>query len=185
MIRTERLLLRAWRDDDLASFAALNADPEVMRYFLGTLDRAQSDALAGRIRSLLDANGCGLWAIEVADASSPLDGRFIGFTGLVHQDFPAQFTPAIEVGWRLSREAWGQGYATEAAREALRVGFEEHGLAEIVSMTAEGNIRSRAVMERIGMSHDPTDDFDHPGVPVGNALRRHVLYRVVNPARGK
>jgi ribosomal-protein-alanine N-acetyltransferase len=105
-------------------------------------------------------------------------GEFVGFTGLAVTEFEAHFTPAVEVGWRLARSAWGNGYATEAARAALSFGFEEAGLNEVVSFTAPANRRSRAVMERIGMSRDPRDDFDHPGLPGGHPLRPHVLYRV-------
>ncbi len=172
MIRTDRLLLRQWHTDDLEPFAALNADPEVMRYFPSVLDRARSDALAERARSHLEEHGWGLWAVETDDHG------FIGFVGLVRQDFPAHFTPAIEVGWRLTRDAWGHGYATEAALAAVRFGFDQLALDEIVSMTAVGNIRSRSVMERLGMTRDPADDFDHPRVPLGHPIRAHVLYRV-------
>ncbi|HEV7956982.1 MAG: acetyltransferase, family protein [Microbacteriaceae bacterium] len=178
MIRTERLLLRQWTDDDLDPFAQLNADPEVMRHFPAPLARPQSDVLAAVIRSRLDRDGWGLWAVEVTDATSPLKGHFIGFTGLTRQTFPAHFTPAIEVGWRLARHAWGNGFATEAARAAIAHGFTRLGLNEIVSMAALGNIRSRAVMERLGMTHDPGDDFEHPQVPQGSPLRAHVLYRL-------
>lgn len=173
MIETERLLLRPWRDDDREPFAALNADPEVMEFFPAPLVREESDALVTRIRGHFDEHGYGLWALEVRNS-----GRFAGFTGLLQQTFPAHFTPAVEVGWRLDRRAWGRGYASEAARAAITHGFDEVGLDEIVSMTAIANTRSRRVMERIGMSHDPDDDFDHPYVADGSPLRRHVLYRI-------
>ncbi len=181
MLTTDRLLLRDWTTDDLAPFADLNADPDVMRYFPAPLDRAASDALARRIRDRLTRSGWGLWAVEVADPGSELDGEFIGFTGLIRQDFAAHFTPAIEVGWRLRRAAWGHGYATEAARAVLHHGFVDRGFDEIVSMTARGNARSRAVMERLGMTRDPADDFDHPSVPADSDLVRHVLYRLPRP----
>jgi RimJ/RimL family protein N-acetyltransferase len=170
---TERLHLRRWREADRAPFAALNADPEVMEFFPSTLDSAASDAFADRIAQHVDEHGWGLWAVEVRET-----GRFIGFAGLAVPRFEARFTPAVEVGWRLSRDAWGFGYATEAARAAVAVGFAELGLTEIVSFTAVGNVRSRAVMERIGMTHDPADDFDHPALPAGHRLQRHVLYRL-------
>lgn len=175
MIETERLLLRTWRDDDREPFAALNADSAVMEFFPAPLDRAESDALAGRIRDHFGEHGFGLWALEVRET-----GEFVGFTGLVWQTFPAHFTPAVEVGWRLARRAWAKGYATEAARAALGHGFAVVGLDEIVSMAAVGNTRSRRVMERIGMTRDPDDDFDHPNVDAASPLRRHVLYRVTD-----
>jgi ribosomal-protein-alanine N-acetyltransferase len=170
------LLLRGWREDDRAPFAALNADPEVMQHFPATLSRAESDALVDRIDAMFAEHGFGLWAVEVRAS-----GEFIGFVGLAAWDFEAHFTPAVEVGWRLARSSWGHGYATEAAREAVTFGFDEAGLDEIVSFTSPGNTRSRAVMERLGMTRDPADDFDHPRLPVGHPLRRHVLYRLPRP----
>jgi ribosomal-protein-alanine N-acetyltransferase len=172
-LTTPRLELRRWREDDLDAFAAINADPAVMEHFPGTLSRGQSDELVEKIEGGFEANGFGLWALEVRAT-----GEFIGFTGLAVPGFEAQFTPAVEIGWRLARSAWGNGYATEAALAALRFGFEGAGLDEIVSFTTLANHRSRAVMERIGMSHNPGDDFDHPGLPEGHPLRLHVLYRV-------
>jgi RimJ/RimL family protein N-acetyltransferase len=172
-LRTERLLLRQWRDEDLEPFAELNADPETMRYFPARRTREESDAFAESIRRHLADEGWGLWAVEVAAGVS-----FIGFVGLARPRFEEHFTPAVEVGWRLGREHWGHGYATEAGRAALAYGFEELGLEEIVSFTSELNAPSRRVMERLGMSHDPADDFEHPGVPVGHPLRPHVLYRL-------
>ncbi len=171
-LSTPRLTLRQWRSDDLEPFAALNADPEVMRFFPAALSREESDALATRARVGIDKRGWGLWAVEVAESSA-----FIGFVGLAEPRFDAHFTPAVEVGWRLARSAWGKGYATEAGRAAVEHGFDELGLREIVSLTAVLNERSRRVMERLGMSHDPADDFDHPSVLVG-PLRPHVLYRL-------
>jgi ribosomal-protein-alanine N-acetyltransferase len=173
---TERLIMRAWRDDDLAPFAALNADPVVMEHFPSTLTRQESDALVTRITAQLETLGYGLWALEVRET-----GRFIGFTGLALQTFPAAFTPAVEVGWRLEQAAWGSGYATEAALAALDYGFDVAGLDEIVSMTTKTNLRSQRVMRRIGMTHDPADDFDHPNVPEGHRVRPHVLYRITRP----
>jgi ribosomal-protein-alanine N-acetyltransferase len=173
MPETERLLLRRWRDDDRAPFAALNADPEVMRHFPARLSREESDALIDRAEQHFERHGYGLWALERRDT-----GAFIGFTGLAVPRFEAHFTPAVEVGWRLARSAWGAGYASEAARAALAVGFGKAGLEQIVSFTVPANTRSRAVMTRIGMTHDPRDDFDHPGLPEGHPLRPHVLYRI-------
>ena len=173
MPTTPRLLLRRWRREDREPFAALNADPEVMRHFRAPLDRAASDAFVDRIEASFDELGYGLWAVEVV-----ADGRFIGFTGLARHTFPAPFTPCVEVGWRLARDAWGHGYATEAARAALDVGFGELRLAEIVSMTAASNVRSQAVMRRLGMTRDAADDFAHPSLPEDHPLRPHVLYRI-------
>lgn len=172
-LRTERLWLRNWRKEDFEPFAALNADPEVMAHFPSTLDRTQSDDLALRIAADLEARHWGLWAVEVAG-----ERTFIGFVGLAEATFEAAFTPAVEVGWRLARRAWGNGYATEGARAALDLAFTELGLPEVVSFTSTGNRRSRAVMERLGMHRDPSDDFQHPRVPEGSTLRHHVLYRL-------
>lgn len=172
-LETARLSLRRWEREDREPFAVLNADPEVMEYFPATLSRAESDALADRIEADIERRGFGLWAVEVRDGAG-----FIGFVGLDVPSFEADFTPAVEVGWRLARHAWGHGYATEAARAALAHGFGSLGLGEIVAMTAVGNRRSRAVMERLGMTCDGGDDFEHPGVPPGHRLRPHVLYRL-------
>ena len=172
-IRTERLLLRGWRAGDRAPFAALNGDPVVMEHFPGTLDTAESDEMADRIEEFFAEHGFGLWAVEVPGVSD-----FVGFVGLSIPRFETHFTPCVEIGWRLAREHWGRGYAPEAARAALRFGFERAGLAEIVSFTVPGNLKSRRVMEKIGMHRDPADDFDHPFLPPGHALRRHVLYRL-------
>lgn len=171
--RTERLILRGWRDADREPFAALNADPLAMEHFPSTMTRAESDAFAGRADAALRQRGWGLWAVEVAGGAP-----FIGAVGLNEVRFDAPFTPAVEVLWRLLPAYWGHGYATEAAREALAVGFGELGLAEIVSFTIPANHRSRAVMGRLGMRRDPTGDFDHPNLPDGHPMRRHVLYRL-------
>lgn len=175
-VTTARLLLRGWRESDRDPFAAMNADPEVARYLPTPLDRASSDALVDRMVAHWVEHGFGLWAVERHD-----DGAFLGFTGLYRPAFEAHFTPAVEVGWRLAREAWGQGFATEAARAALEFGFETIGLAEIVSFTVPDNERSRRVMERLGMTRDPAEDFDHPRLAPGHPLRRHVLYRLARP----
>jgi RimJ/RimL family protein N-acetyltransferase len=172
-LRTQRLLLRQWRDEDFDPFAALNADPETMRYFPQAPSREQSDALAEHSRRQISEHGWGLWAVEVVGGAS-----FVGFVGLARPSFEEHFTPAVEVGWRLAREHWGHGYATEAGRAALAYGFEELGLEEIVSFTSELNEPSWRVMERIGMSHDPADDFEHPRIAPGHPLRPHVLYRL-------
>ncbi len=172
-LQTARLRLRAWRDTDLAPYAALNADPEVRRWFPGMIGRAESDAQAARLQAHIDAHGFGFWAAETRD-----DRAFLGFVGLQHVAFTAPFTPAIEIGWRLARQHWNHGYATEAARAALAHAFGPLDIAEIVSFTVPGNLASRRVMDRIGMHHHPSGDFDHPGVAEGPPLRRHVLYRI-------
>ena len=174
---TARLRLRGWRDEDLAEFAALNADPQVMEHLPSVLSRAESDALAARIRAELAERGFGLWALEVSGAAP-----FVGFTGLAVPRFRAHFTPCVEIGWRIAREHWGRGYATEAARAALAFGFERVGLDQVVSFTAAGNAPSRRVMEKLGMTRDPADDFDHPALAPGHPLRRHVLYRIRSAA---
>lgn len=175
-LTTERLRLRGWRPPDREPFAALNSDLEVMRHFPAPLDRGRSDALADVADAALRRHGWGLWAVERRTS-----GDFLGMVGLAPVGFEAAFTPAVEVGWRLARSEWGHGYATEAARAAVAFAFGELGLDEVVSFTATGNARSRAVMERLGMTYDPADDFDHPNVSEGHPLRRHVLYRLLNP----
>jgi ribosomal-protein-alanine N-acetyltransferase len=172
-LRTERLLLRRWREEDRAPFAALNADPAVMEFFPDPLVREESDALAERIEREFERHGFGLWALELRGS-----GEFIGLAGLAVPPFEAHFMPAVEVGWRLARPAWGNGYATEAGRASLAHGFGELGLEQVVSMTAVANARSRAVMERLGMTRDPADDFEFPTLPPGDPLRPHVLYRI-------
>jgi RimJ/RimL family protein N-acetyltransferase len=171
VIRTARLVLREWRDADRDDWAAMNADPEVMEFFPATLDRARADAAFDRLSAGVATRGWGLWAVEH-------EGRFLGFTGLNPVGFEAAFTPATEIGWRLRRDVWGLGLATEAARAVVAYAFDDLGIPQLVSFTSVGNARSRAVMERLGMTHDPADDFDNPNVAVGSPLRRHVLYRL-------
>ena len=172
-LRTERLVLRAWDDGDLAPFADMNADPEVMRHFPAPLTREQSDEMVGRLWARAAQGRPSLWAVEV-----PGIARFIGFVGLLEPSFDASFTPCVEVGWGLARAHWGKGYAPEGATAALSWGFEEAGLDEVVSFTVPANTSSRRVMEKLGMHRDPAEDFDHPNLPVGHPLRRHVLYRL-------
>jgi RimJ/RimL family protein N-acetyltransferase len=172
-IRTPRLILRCWRPEDRAPFAALNADPAVMEHFPSTLSRTESDALADRIESHFAKHGFGLWAVEIHGVAP-----FAGFIGLSVPAFETHFTPCVEVGWRLARAHWGKGYATEGASATLRFGFERLGLNEIVSFTVPANTPSRRVMERIGVRHSPADDFDHPSLPAGHPMQRHVLYRL-------
>jgi RimJ/RimL family protein N-acetyltransferase len=176
-LRTERLLLRPWRDEDLAPFAALNADPVVMEHFPGRLTRQESDLMVERIGVRFAETGLYLWAVEVPGVEP-----FIGYVGLSAPAFDAAFTPCVEVGWRLDREAWGKGYATEAGRTVVADGFDRLGLEGIVSFTTISNRRSQRVMQRLGMTRDPAEDFDHPNLPPGHPLRHHVLYRLARPA---
>lgn len=169
-MNTERLTLRQWRDDDLPHFAALNADPGVMRYFPAPLNAEDSDHMAARCRDLIAARGWGLWAVEERASR-----RFIGFVGLHEPDSDLPFAPCVEIGWRLAREHWGKGYATEAAERALRYAFVTLALDEVVSFTAVGNLPSRAVMERLGFTNTH-DNFAHPAIALDDPLSEHVLY---------
>jgi 3-dehydroquinate dehydratase/shikimate dehydrogenase len=173
IIRTDRLVLRQWKQEDLEPFSSLNADPKVMEYFPGLKTKEESDHSVSLMSGHIKKCGWGFWAASLAEA-----GEFIGFIGLEDVHFKTDFTPAVEIGWRLAFKYWGKGYATEGALASLRYGFETLKLDEIVSFTAVGNMRSRAVMERIGMRHDSKGDFDHPKLSEGHPLRRHVLYRV-------
>jgi len=169
-LETPRLILRRWRDEDRAPFAVLNADPVVMEHFVNPLTRQDSDDFVDRIEAHFDERGFGLWAVEVKAS-----GDFAGFVGL----WPPNWDPSLtEIGWRLAKEHWGHGYATEGATITTVDGFARLGLDEIVSFTSVDNIRSQRVMQKIGMTRDPADDFDHPNVPEGHRLRRHVLYRL-------
>jgi RimJ/RimL family protein N-acetyltransferase len=172
-VETPRLKLRDWIDADAEPYAAINADPRVMEFFPAALTREQSDVQMAGIRAFMRDHGYGLYAAE-----EKATGRFIGFIGLSHPSFEAHFTPAVEIGWRLAREAWGEGYATEGARAVVAHAFGPLGLGALVSFTAEWNRPSRRVMEKIGMTHDPADDFQHPRLPTGHKLSRHVLYRL-------
>jgi RimJ/RimL family protein N-acetyltransferase len=171
-LTTERLRLRAWRAEDREPFAALNADPVVMEHFPALLTREQSDAFVDRIVRRMAEQGYGLWAAEIRET-----GRFIGFIGLNPAPDALPVAPATEVGWRLAREFWGQGYAPEGARAAVDFAFGTLGLPEIVSFTTTVNTRSQRVMQKLGMTHDPADDFDHPNHPDWPE-RRHLLYRL-------
>lgn len=171
-LETARLRLRDWRDEDREPFAALNADARVMEYFLSTQSRAASDASIDRWQSEIASRGWSNWAVERIDT-----GTFIGFVGLSMPVRTLPFTPCVEVGWRLAHAHWHRGFASEAATRALRFGFEEIGLDAIVSFTSKTNLRSRAVMERIGLV-DTHEDFDHPALPEGHAMRPHCLYRI-------
>jgi RimJ/RimL family protein N-acetyltransferase len=171
-ITTQRLHLRQWSDADREPYAAMNADPVVMRFFAGTLPREASDRDIDAWRAQLDDRGWSNWAVEIREG-----GRFIGFTGLSIPGRALPFMPCVELGYRLAREHWGKGYATEGAKAALRVGFELLCLDEIVSFTSLVNLPSRAVMERVGMAN-ANEDFDHPALPEGSELRKHCLYRL-------
>lgn len=172
-LRTKRLRLRQWRDDDLDAWAALNADPEVREHFAGVLTRAESEAAMVRYRQHFAREGFGLWAVETADVP------FIGFTGLARPPF---MPDVVEIGWRLARAHWGRGYATEAARAAARHGFEVLGLDEIVAFVVPANAASQQVMAKLGMTRDPSADFAHPIVPADHRLSHHWLFRLSRAA---
>jgi RimJ/RimL family protein N-acetyltransferase len=174
---TERLILRRWRESDRAPFVRLNADPEVMEFFPTLLSADQTNWMLARIAEQEQLNGFTLWAAELRET-----GEFTGFIGLAVPGFEAHFTPCVEVGWRLAAKHWGKGLATEGARAALRLGFEVYGLDEIVAMTVPDNSRSRRVMEKLGMTRNAAEDFDHPRLPEGHPLRRHLLYRITRVA---
>ncbi|MDP1630705.1 MAG: GNAT family N-acetyltransferase [Caulobacter sp.] len=176
MIETPRLILRGWREADLEPWAALNADPEVMRHFPTTYSRVESDAMAAVNQTHIEQHGFGLWAVERRD-----DGAFLGFTGLMTLRESNPLAPGVEAGWRLARHAWGQGYATEAARAALDFGFTRLALATIVAFTAAPNLPSQAVMGRLAMIRRPDLDFDHPAVPEGHVLRPHRVWSAAAP----
>jgi RimJ/RimL family protein N-acetyltransferase len=172
-LRSARTLLRAWRDDDLPAWVAMNADPEVRRYFSSVQTEPEALAEAGRARANLARRGWGMWALEIP-------GRlpFAGMVGLNVPAFEASFMPVVEMGWRLPKAAWGQGWASEAAAAAAAFGFDVLGLEELVAFTTVSNEPSRRVMTRLGMQHDPAEDFDHPTVPEGHPYRKHTLYRL-------
>lgn len=175
-IRTDRLHLRRWLPGDREPFARMNADPRVMEFFPGALSREESDALVDRIEAHFQRHGFGIWAVEIRGITA-----FAGFIGISVPSFKAHFMPCVEIGWRLAAEHWNRGYASEGARAVLEFGFRSLLLTEIVSFTVPANIRSRRIMEKIGMAHSASDDFDHPALPEGHPLRRHVLYRISRP----
>lgn len=172
-IITPRLILRQWQDSDFGPFAAMNADQQVMEFFPSVLTREKSDEMAIRCRDLITERGWGIWAVELRET-----GEFIGFVGLHTPGYDLPFTPCIEIGWRLRADTWGQGYCTEAARAALDAGFNQLGLNEIVAFTALPNVRSQAVMKKLGMACDPKENFMHPALEEGHGLREHCLYRL-------
>jgi RimJ/RimL family protein N-acetyltransferase len=177
MIETERLILRPWRDADREPFSRITADPRVMEFFPAVLTREESDALVDRCDAHYREHGFTYFVAELRAT-----GELIGFLGLAHTPLP-HLIPLVEIGWRLAFEHWNRGLATEGARAALCYGFEQLTLPEIVAFTVPANVRSRRVMEKLGMTRDPADDFDHPRIPVGNPLQRHVLYRISAPRR--
>jgi RimJ/RimL family protein N-acetyltransferase len=172
-IQTDRLLLRRWLPSDREPYAALNADPRVVEFFPTALSRTESDAQVDRIEAHFQQHGFGLWAVEI-----PGICPFAGFIGISIPRFEAAFTPCVEIGWRLAAAHWNRGYATEGAKAAAAFAFNCLKLKEIVSYTVPTNTRSRGVMEKIGMTHSPSDDFDYPLLPEGHPMRRHVLYRL-------
>lgn len=172
-LRGTRVLLRAWKDSDLAPFSAMNADPEVMQHFPAILSRSESDQFVARIPEYFEQHGFGLWALEI-----PGEFPFAGFVGLLRVSFDAHFTPAVEIAWRLTRSAWGKSYATEAAQCVLKYAFEVEQLQEVVSFTVPANLRSQAVMQRLSMHTKAEDNFEHPKLPSGHPLREHVLYKL-------
>jgi len=174
-LKTKRLILRPWKEEDLEPFARLNADPRVMEYLPTVLTKKQSEATLKSSQAHIEKYGWGKWAVTLLDT-----GELIGRIGLGEVDFQANFTANIELGYRLAFEHWGKGYASEGAAECLKFGFETLNLSEIVSFTAIQNMRSRRIMEKVGMYHDSKGDFDHPQLPEGHPLRRYVLYRIKN-----
>jgi ribosomal-protein-alanine N-acetyltransferase len=172
-VRTDRLVLRGWTAGDRIALAAMNADPRVMEFIGEPMTPEQSEAFAVRIEAKFAEQGFGFWAVELVGVVP-----FIGLVGLNVPSFDAPFMPAVEIGWRLGADHWGRGYASEAADAALRFGFDVMGLEEIVAFTAASNVRSQRVMERLGMTRNPRDDFEHPSLPAGSPLRPHVLYRI-------
>jgi len=173
VLRTERLLLRRWTEEDRAPLAQMTADPEVMRYRFAPLSRAESDRMIDETEASFERDGFGLWAVERIDNT-----RLVGYIGFGYSDFDAPFCPAVDVGWTLARDAWGQGYATEGARAAMDYAFDDLGLDQVVAHTTHLNERSQAVMRRLGMHHDQRDDFDAPWYEPGHPRRRFVLYRI-------
>ena len=173
VINTKRLIIRPWREEDLEPFAKMNADPRVMEFFPKTLSREESDLMAKKRMAEIEEQGWGIWAVSVKNFAP-----FIGFIGIAPVSFTAHFTPAVEIGWRLAYDFWGQGYALEGAQAALQFGFKTVQLSEIVSFAVTANLRSRKLMEKLGMHRNPKEDFEHPRIEDGHPLRKHVLYRI-------
>lgn len=174
VIKTERLILRPWMESDLEPFALMNADPRVREYFFTLLTNEESNSSAADFQKGIEERGWGLWAAALIDDPT----EFMGFIGIAPTNFVAHFTPAVEIGWRLAYKFWGKGYATEGASAALKYGFETIGLDEIVACTTSENRRSQNVMKKLKTHYNPEDDFDHPRVPPGHKLTKHILYRI-------
>jgi RimJ/RimL family protein N-acetyltransferase len=172
-LTTERLLLRGWLEADRQPFHALNADPRVMEFYPATLTAEQTDAMIIRIQNHIERHAFGLYAVELRES-----GAFIGYVGLNTPSFDEHFMPAVEIGWRIAFDFWGRGLATEGARAVVQYAFQTLKLPGLVSFAVPANQRSRRVMDKLGMIHDPAGDFGHPELPVGHSLRRHVLYRL-------
>ena len=177
MIETERLILRAWRDADVAPFHAMGNDPAVMRYLGPAMTLADARSTADRHNAFIASHGHCFWAVERKD-----DGAFLGFCGIKPGPAGTPIHDKMEIGWRLRRDAWGQGYAKEAAAASLTWGWANTGAPEILAMTVRANTRSWGLMERLGMTRDPAADFDHPAEPIGGPLRPHIIYRIARPA---
>ena len=176
MLQTPRLLLRPWQESDREPFQRINADPRVMEFFAAPLSPEESDRTIHRSQAHIAQHRFGFFAAELRAT-----GEFIGFIGMSHVPFQAHFTPCVEIGWRLAAAHWNRGFATEGARRCLCYALQELALPEVVAFTVPVNLRSRRVMEKLGMSRSPADDFQHPRLPEGHPLRPHVLYRVANP----
>lgn len=176
ILETDRLILRRWRKADRAPFARMNADPRVMEFMPAILSVEESGRRIDRIEEHFEQHGFGLCAVELHR-----DHSFIGYVGLSIPSFKESFTPCVEIGWRLSADHWGQGLATEGAQSIVRYAFEVKGIEDLVSFTVPDNLRSRRVMEKLGMTRNLEEDFDHPNLPEGHPLRRHVLYRLQRP----
>jgi RimJ/RimL family protein N-acetyltransferase len=172
-LRTKRTLLRQWKDSDLPDWVAMNADADVRRYFPTRLSEEEALGEVGRMRAAIAQRGWGMWALEI-----PGQLQVAGTVGLHVTTIDAHFVPCVELGWRLKREAWGQGYATEAAQAAAEFAFRDLGLDEIVAFTTVTNAPSQRVMQRLGMHRDPSDDFDHPRIEAGHPMRPHLLFRL-------
>lgn len=177
-METKRLLLRRWRPGDRAPFSRINADPRVMEFYPAPLTREQSDTLIDRAEAHFERHGFGPWAVELRSTA-----QFIGYISLFVPAFQAHFTPCVEIGWRLDADHWGHGLATEGARAVLTHAFNVLSLPEVVSFTTPANLCSIRVMQKLGLTHNPADDFDHPALPHGHPLRRHVLYRKTASSR--
>lgn len=174
-ISTSRLLLRLWKEGDIDAYYQINQNPDVLEFLPGALTRTEVKNFMARQNQQFVERGFALWAAELKETSD-----LIGFIGLNYFDYPVHFSPAVEIGWRLSSSFWGKGYATEGARKVIEFGFHQCHLQEIVAFTVPKNIRSQRVMEKIGMVQDMNGDFFHPKLPRKHRLAKHVLYRITS-----